>query len=259
MKKFYKSIGLIAIMFFSFYYTEKIALIMQNQSPIMQKINKIEENYLVASTNALVEGEYIIPGTMGKAVNKTKSYVNMTTFGAFNEHYLIFDNLKPNISLEDHKTKIIKKGNQDKKAVAFLLEDNNAVKKYLITNKIPASLLVTNENIKNNNYFELINNDLKNYQNIEIILNKNNQNKNICYIKNLAKDFCIQAKKYLIEETFFLNNANIVPAKSNIVSGSIILIKKSATLDNFKILLKEINFKGLNIIPVSELIAEKMG
>lgn len=257
MKKFYKSIGLVAIMLFSFYYTEKIAIIMQNKSPIMQSINEIEEDYLVSATDATINGNYIVPGIMGRMINKTKSYVNMKAFGIFNEYYLIFDDVKPDISLEDHKDKIIREGNKEKKTVALLLEERNtSIEKYLEENKINASILITEETYQNNSYLEQINNDSQNYKNVESLLNKSNQNKNLCYIKNINSNFCEKEQKYLIEETFSLGT-NIIEAKSKISSGAIILIKKTASLDNFKLLLKEINFKGLEITTVSQLINEK--
>ncbi len=131
MKNFYKSLGLLGIMVFSFYYTEKIAVIMQNKSPIMQSINQVENNYLESPVNATIEGEGITPGIMGRMINKTKSYVNMKSFGIFNEYYLVFDDVKPEVSLEDHKDKIITKGNKKKNAISFLIEDNPLVKDYL--------------------------------------------------------------------------------------------------------------------------------
>lgn len=257
LKKLYKPVGLIAIMLFSFYYTEKIAIIMQNKSPIMQSINEVEQSYLVNATNAQVNDSYVVPGIMGRMVNKTKSYVNMKAFGIFNEYYLIFDNVKPDISLEDNKDKIIREGNREKKEVAFLLEDGNeTLKKYLKDNNVKASILITEETYNNQNFFEQINNDNTKYKNVESLLNKNNQNKNICYIKGVDKNFCIKEQKYLVEETFALNNNNIIEAKRTLDSGSIILIKKTASLDNLKLLVKEINFKGLNIVSLSDLISE---
>ncbi len=258
MKKLYKPIGLVAIMLFSFYYTEKIASIMQNKSPIMQSINEVEESYVVNATNASVDSNYIVPGIMGRMVNKTKSYVNMKAFGIFNEYYLIFDDVKPDISLEDNKDKVIKEGNKSKKAVTLLLEDGNeTIKKYLKDNKIKANLLILESTYENGSFFEQINNDKEKYKNVESLLNKNNQNKNICYIKEIAKEYCIKEQKYLVEETFSLGGNNIVEAKAKIDSGAIILIKKNANLEHLKLLIKEINFKGLSIIPLSELISEK--
>lgn len=256
MNKIYKSIGLIAIMLFSFYYTEKIAILMQNKSPIMQSINEIADDYTVSATNATIDGDYITPGIMGRMINKTKSYVNMKSFGIFNEYYLVFDTIKPDISLQENKDKIIKKGNPNKKSVAFLLENNPNIITYLKENDIPASLLITEETYEKNNYFEQINNDKNKYNNIESLLNKNDLNKNICYIKTFDLTFCQKNKKYLVEETFSLNGKNIVDAKKNVQSGAIILITETANLEEFKLLVKEIHFKGLNILPLSELISE---
>ncbi len=256
MKKFYKSLGLIAIMLFSFYYTEKIAIFMQNKSLIMQNINEIADDYTVSATNATINGNYITPGINGRMINKTKSYVNMKSFGIFNEYYLVFDEIKPDISLNDNKDKIINWGNQSKKAVSFLLKENSSIKNYLKENKIPASLLITEQTYEKDNYFEQINNDSAKYNTIESLLNKNNINKNICYIKEIDSDFCKKNQKYLVEESIVLNSQNIVEAKNSIRSGAIILITEKAKLEEFKVLLKEITFKGLNIIPLSELISE---
>ena len=242
-------------MLFSFYYTEKIAILMQNKSPIMQSINQIEEDYKVAAVNATIEDNYIIPGIMGRMINKTKSFVNMKAFGVFNEYYLIFDDVKPDISLEENKDKIIKEGNKNKKAVAFLVEDgNDAIKNYLQENKIKASLLITESTYTNKNYFEQVNNDKEKYTNVESLLNKNNQNKNICYIKQMGKDICQKEGKYLVEETFSLNSSNIIEAKKNLESGSIIYIKNNVSLEHLKLLLKEIHFKGYSIVTVSFLL-----
>ena len=256
MNKFYKSIGLIAIMLFSFYYTEKIAILMQNKSPIMQSINDVEESYAVSATNANIDGDYITPGICGRMINKTKSYVKMKSFGIFNEYYLIFDDVKPEVSLQENKDKIIKNGNPSKQAIAFLLEENTSIENYLKQNKVAASKLITEDDYDKNNYFEQINNDKVNYSNVESLLNKNNLNKNICYINTLNKQECIKNHKLLVEETFHLNGQNIVEAKNSIKSGSIILIKKEANLEEFQLLVKEIKFKGLDIITLSELITE---
>ena len=201
---------------------------MQNKSPIMQSINEVEEQYKVSAVNASVNDHYIVPGIMGRMINKNKSFVNMKAFGIFNEYYLVFDNIKPEISLEDNKDKIIKQGNKEKKAVAFLLEEGSEqIKNYLKENKIPASLLILESTYQNNSYFEQINNDKLKYKNVDSLLNKNNQNKN-----------------------------NLVEAKRNLESGSIIFIQKNVSLEHLKLLIKEIGFKGLKMTTVSDLISE---
>ncbi len=258
MKNVFKSIGLLAILLFSFYYTEKIAIIMQNQSPIMQSITDVENIYLEEPVNATIDNDYIVPGIMGRTINKTKSYINMKSFGIFNSYYLVFDYTKPDISLEDNLDKIINQGNPSKNSVAFLLENGNTkVENYLENNQIPASLLITESTYQKNSYFEQINADNSKYQTVESLLNKNNQNTNICYLKSINKEFCLKNKKYLVEETFSLTNSNIVDAKKNLNSGAIILIKNNTSLDNVLLLLKEIEFKGLTNVTLSTLITEK--
>jgi hypothetical protein len=256
MKKIYKIIGLFSLMIFSFYYTDKIAVIMQNKSPIMQNINEVESDYYVSAVNATINDNYIIPGISGRMINKTKSYVNMKSFGTFNSYYLIFDEIKPDISLSDNLELVIKSGNEEKKAVALLLEDNETIKNYLKSENIKASILTTLDSYEKNSFFEQINNEVEKYSNLESLLNKNNQNTNICYINKVDKDFCIKNKKYLVEESFYLNSQNIVNAKKEVTSGAIILIKNTAKLEEFKLLIKEINFKGLDIVYLSELIKE---
>lgn len=258
MKKFFKSMGLISILFLSFFYTEKIALIMQNKSPIMQNIENNSSKYTVNPVNATINDTYVIPGIRGRMVNKNKSFVNMKTFGVFNEYYLIFEDIKPDISLEDNLDKIIKYGNKKKNAIAFILEDGNEdIKNYFKTNNIKASLLINETTYDKFNYFEQINNDLKKYKNVESLLNKNNQNKNICYIKNINKSTCLKEGKYLVEESFALTSNNIVDVKKELDSGSIILIKNNTSIDYINLLIKEINFKGFNILTLYELINEK--
>lgn len=258
MKKICKSLGIIAILFLSFYYTEKIAIIMQNKSPIMQNINLITPKYKEEAVSAKIEDIYITPGIMGKMVNKNKSYVNMKSFGVFNEYYLIFEDIKPDISLEDNKDKIIKKANASKNAIGIILEDgNSSIKNYFIKNNINADLLITEKTYDKNNFFEQINSDKEKYRNVESLLNKNNQNKNICFIKTLDISFCQKEQKYLVSETFSLTNSNIIDIKKNISSGSIIYINKDTSIDNIKLVLKEINFKGLKVLPISLLIEER--
>ncbi len=257
MKKFYKILGLFSITIFSFYYTEKIAIIMQNKSPIMQSINDIEAAYLVPAKDAFIDGDYITPGINGQAINKTKSYVNMKSFGVFNKYYLIFDEIKPDISLDNNKDKIIKQGNKLKNSVAFLLENNPSIIKYFEQNEIKGSILINESSYSSKALLEQINNDKDKYNNLETLLNKNNLNTNICYIKSLSKDFCLKQNKYLVEESLALNSSNFIDIKKQLTSGNIILIKENAKLEEVELLIKDIKFKGLNIVPLSELITEK--
>ena len=257
MKQIFKVFGISAIMLFSFYYTEKIALYAQNQNPIMKEINVAKDNLKVESVDAVVYNEYIIPGINGLEVNVSKSFSKMKSFDAFNSYYLVFDQVRPDISLENNKHKIIKKGNKIKRSVALVLADNANIKNYILENKIKVSVLTTFENYENGTNFEIINNDSNNFDKLDTQLNKLNQNNHICVINNSNKEKCLEKGYYLVEITKELNSTNIASIKKDIESGDIILINKTATLDDFKLLISQIKYHDLNIVYLSELITEE--
>jgi len=123
-------------MLFSFYYTEKIALLMRQKDPIYETIEDVVSTSNTNYVNAIIDDKTIIPGMNGLAVNVDKSFQKMKSFGAFNKYYLIFDQVKPEISLEDHKDKMITNGNSKKRMVSFILEENENIAKYLKENNI---------------------------------------------------------------------------------------------------------------------------
>lgn len=257
MKQIFKFFGITAIMLFSFYYTEKIALYAQNQNPIMEEINIAKDNLKVLSVDAVVSNEYIVPGINGLEVNVSKSFSKMKSFDSFNSYYLVFDQVYPDISLENNKDKIIRQGNKLKRSVALVLEDNANIKEYLKEQNIKASALTTLENYESNSAFEIINNDSNNFDKLNSLLKKQKLKSKICIINNANKNICIEKGYYLVEPTKELNSTNIANIKKNIESGDIILVSKTATLEDFKILINQIKYHDLNIIYLSELITEE--
>ncbi len=244
-------------MVFSFYYTEKIALIVLNKNPLMQSIEKEKENYEVVAVDALILGDYIIPGINGLAVNARDSFYQMQEVEAFNEYYLVYEQVKPEISLEDNKDKIIKRGNKQLKQVSFILEENNEVSDYLKTNQYKASMLVKASTYEAKSYFEVINDEVKGFNSLENTLNLNKENKYICVVNKDNYDLCLKNNNYLVEPTLTLNKTNYIDVKNGLDSGVIILITGGARLNDVKLLLKEIKFKNYEIVYLSELISEE--
>jgi len=171
MKKYYQYFGLALIMVFSFYYTEQIASIVLNKNPLMQTINEEADNYNTKYVNAEINNEYITPGLNGLEVNVKESFYKMQTGDVFNKYYLVFNQIKPDVSLEEHKDKIIKNGNLKQKKISLILETHNQVSDFLEASHIKASMLTTIESYKKNTFFEVI----------------NNTTKTITIIKNIAK------------------------------------------------------------------------
>lgn len=255
IKKYFRYIGIIGICLLSFYYTEKVALFVRNKNPLMQSINEIKDSKYVNSIDCIIVDDlYIIPGLNGKEVNSDASFANMHEDKLYTEDKLVFNEIKPTISLEDNKDKIIIKGNSKKNSVSLIFESISDKTKYMLQNNYKVNVLI-NEVINSLDY-ELINNanTEKNYNSIENFLNNFKINKELCYVKNEVSPSC--QNKYLFKTSIEVNHSNLSSIKNTIKSGDIILIKDSLSLSEFTILLNQIKYQDLNIVPLSKLIDE---
>lgn len=256
MKKYYGYFGLALIMVFSFYYTEQISTLVLNKNPLMMTIKEQADNYNVKSVNAEIIGENIIPGINGLYVNSRESFYAMQSEDIFNEYYLVFEQKKPDVTLEDNKDKLIISGNPNIRQVTLILETENDVSEYLKLNEFKASLLVDMNTYKDKNYFESLNNEIVGFKSLENNLTLNKENKHICVVNTDNKEICQKHKNYLVNPSLRLNNSNLLEIKKNLKNGSIIIIGDTATLSDVKLLLKEIKYKDLELVYLSELISE---
>ena len=250
IKKYFKYIGLIGICLLSFYYTEQVALYVKNKNPIMQSIRNVSESYNTESINcSIIEDIYIIPGYNGKYVNLDKSFYNMVTT-EYNEELLVFNQIKPNISLENNKDKIIIRGNHNKQAVSLLFEDINSLSKYLSQNNYLVNILIEEETYTNK--YELINNSKQEYTYKKI---DNKLNNNLCYTRdNTIPKLC--KNKYVFTHSLEINHSNLSKLINTISSGDIILIKDTINIEELDLIINQIKYKDLSIIPISKLISE---
>lgn len=255
MQKYFKYLGIIGLCLLSFYYTNEIALYVKNKNPLLQSINEVKESKYVSSINStLIDNLYIIPGLNGQEVNVNKSFLSMQKAKEYNDELLVYNIIKPTISLEDNKDKIIIRGNEKKNSVSLIFEEESDLTKYLIANGYQINLLITEE--KYNLSYELINNSntSNTYHNIDKYLNKKKVNKNLCYVKNNISKLC--QDKYLFQESLVINHSNLSLNKNKIHSGEIILVQKTLSISELEILLNQIKYYDLNIVYLSELIKE---
>ena len=229
--KFYKIIGIISIVVFSFYLTDFATELAINSNPLMQTIKDSSDNYQVSSVNATIKDNTIIPGIKGKKVNTMESFLNMKDFGSFNINYLVYDSVVPSITLEQNKDKVIISGNKKIRQISLLVKDNNEIKEYLNKNNIDYSYLIT-------------------------LLRKKDLNKKICILDYSNIEICKNKKYYIVKPSITLKNSNVVSSINMVEKGSIILIDNNLSLDNFKIFLKSIKSKDLKIVYLSEIIKE---
>ena len=218
-------------------------------------IEEIKKDSEIKYVNAIIKDDKIIPGKNGLSINESKSFANMKSFGNFNKYYLVYDQKKPKISLEDNKDKIITSGNLSANNVSIIIEYSDKLISFLEKSRIKGNVLINKNNYYNIKYLELINNDFNNYNEVELILNRAKVNKQLCYI-NDDTSFCKKRNKYLIKTDLVLENDNIIEIKNQIKNGSIIYITKDTSIENIKIILNQISFKGLKIIYLSNLISE---
>ena len=255
MKNFFKVIGILSILVFSFYYTDKIALLVQSKNPVLKEIKLKKSSLEVPSVDATVMNEYIIPGVSGSTVNIEKSFLKMKSLNKYNEYYLVYDEVSPKISLENNKDKIIISGNKTKNQISLILEDK-LLASYFKGYKI--NVLTTKDSYVKTKEYELLNNEKeeKLFNQVNTLLDKDKLNKNICLLNENNKKICQKSGNYLVKNNLKLTNSNIIDVKNNLENGSIILISKNTKKEDLTILLKEIKFKDLEIVYLSDLIKE---
>ena len=254
MKKILQYLGLFGIMIFSFYYTNKAALIAKNSNPIMKNINDVKESLSVSSIDAVISGDYIIPGLNGLEVDTTASFNKMRPYNVFNKYYMVYNQIPPKISLEDNKEKIIISGNKSKKEISIIINYNNTFINYLKDNKLKYDILTTLDTYKNDN--ERINADKENFKELNKLLDKDNINKHICVTNsNIDIEECKKNKYYLVKATE-LNQNNIIEIKNQVSNGSIIFINDNLYITHLEVFLNYVKSKGLEIVYLSELITE---
>ena len=248
-----KYLSIIFLCLLSFYYTEKIALYVKSKNPLIKKIESQKEDLYVNSINStLIDELYIIPGLNGKEVNVDSSFKIMKILNIYDEDKIVYNQIKPSISLNENKNRIIIRGNSKKREVALIFEKESNLTKYLLQNNIKFNVLITKEEYNKN--YEMINNsnNQTTYNNIDSYLTKNDLNKNLCYVNN--QSLC--NNKYIFQESLTINHSNISTNINKISNGEIILIKDTLTLAELEILISKIKTQDLSIIPLSVLISE---
>ena len=103
--KIIKYLGLFLLICFTFFYTEKVVNVINNNDELMIDIKDRAINYEIEAIDAVIDNDTIIPGKYGKVVNIDKSYYNMKSSKVFNDKLLFYDIVKTNISLKDNNDK----------------------------------------------------------------------------------------------------------------------------------------------------------
>ena len=252
---------LLLITIFSFIYTDKVINYLNKKDPLMITLEDIKDNYKTEVVNSYIENDTIIPGIIGKEVEVDKSYNNMKEGKIFREENLIFKDIYPNSLLKDNKDKYIVKGNKDNKVsiIYIINKDNINISNKNITLFISHNYLTIDSinKYKNNEIYTYGNNGIYTKDilvNDNTLINRLSSNSsNYCLTKDKNKEV-LEVCQNMNMNTIIPNiNGDYLTIKNNLSSGSIILLND---INNLDIIIKYINSKGYNIVPLSTLLKE---
>lgn len=265
MKNIFNYFFLISLVFFSFFYTDKVINIINKKDPLMVEITKQKDKYKVEPTEAIITENTVIPGIEGKEIDVDKSYEKMKTEGVFREQSIIYNKVTPTNSISNNKDKYIIKGNNNKQEVSIIVivDKNNTIDKIYNIDNI--TLFIDSKYLTIDNLNKIKSKDIYSYgnkgvYNNELLLSdntlikrKNNKVPLYCLSKEKNEDtlnICNNNDMYVVIPNIVGDLLNI---KKSISKGSIILIED---LNNINLIIRYINSKGYQIVPLGTLLKE---
>ena len=276
MKKLFKIFGIIILMCFSFFYTDRVMEVIADNDPLKNEIINLSNNYKLSNNEAIVTDDTIIPGSNGREVNIDKSYKKMRTGNVFNDKLLVFNVLYPEYRLKDNIDKYIINGNVNKKEVSilFIINNDNNLDKIIniLDNKNTKANLFIEYNYLFNNISKIKkynSNNIYSYSNKYIydtlvisnnIINRISNNKaNYCLTKIKDKDnlnTCSYSNMFTIIPSIIGNYNDI---KNKLSNGSIILLDTNInSVNELSYIIDFINGKGYSIVGLDELLNESV-
>ena len=281
LKKFFQLFGLVTLICFSFFYTEKIGYVVKEIDVLMKEINEKSETLKIDAIDAKIIDNTITPGIIGRKVNINKSYDNMKRINQYNNNMIIYDKIYPNISIKNNFDKYVISGNSNKKEVSIILvinedSDINYIKQLAKEKNIKFNIFVNSNWFENNNLLlsTLISEghnignlgengkyNTSTYIWMDTILKKViKQENNYCYLERdnqESLEICSLNKNYTIKPSIVVSNNATNTILKNITSGSIISIPvNQQTLNELKVVINSIKNKGYKIVTLNELLSE---
>lgn len=282
-KSYLTIVGICLLTVFSFYYTNKLIEFSKSKDPIMIEIMKNKDDYNKLSIDALINNNYIIPGSEGLEVDVDKSYTKMKKLGKYNDNLYVYDVVKPTISIKDNYDKFVINGNITKKEVSLVfkaedLKNIENINKILFNNNVSATFFIDG-NIKDddinilkildesNNYFGNLGYNkkysIKTIKYTNALLDRiDDDNHNYCYVEkddiNVLKT-CSEVKMYTIKPMVVSNIFPFTYIKQNLENGKIFsLDTNSYTLKQLDLIIKYVRQKGYDFVTLEEILNEKI-
>lgn len=277
MKKFFSFMGALALICFSFYYTDSAVEIVKRNDPIMKEITEVAKDYEESSQDAILINNNIIPGVSGVKVDIDRSYEKMKQYGSFDAGLLVFEEVTPTISTSNTYDKFIIKGNSSKQGISLIFKMNNTsyideILTILKEKDVKANFMITEDILSgdidvvekiylNGHSIELLSSDYANIKKANKILKSLTGNKaKYCYSEEDDKDIievCEKNKMHSIIPTIITSNFPYNDIKNNVTSGSMIsLTNNVGTVRELSSIINYLNQKGYKILLLEDLLDE---
>ena len=282
-KKYTSYLGVLVLACFSFYYTDRAVDIVKRNDPIMKNILANSEKFYIDPMSAIINQDEIVIGMNGKKVNIEKSYQNMKKINSYSESMLVFDEVIPNITINNNFDKYIISGNPNLSRVSLVFKADdisyiNQVSNILLNKNIAATFFIDGSVVENNmnKVLELSSNGNEienlgydgsytvnkfNWTN-NMISSLTNKDTMFCYTdyKNSnILDLCSNYKMYTIKPTISVNNYPFSTVKKELENGSIISFNlNDTTIKELPAIISYIKQKGYDIVTLQQLINENL-
>ena len=256
MKNIIKLVGLLMLIGFSFFYTDKVIEVIREEDEIMIKIKSSVPDYKVNPVDATIVKNTIIPGLQGREVN-------------------------PDNRLENHQDKYIILGNSNKNMVSllFVLDNNRYLEQLdkILTSKettasffIDYSYLINNSTrIKEKTNYEFYSYGKEGKYAPDTLLFSNNlisritkHNAAYCLSTNFDKEvleLCNKNNLYTVNPNIIATTTPYKVVKNNLTSGSMILLKNTQeVIAELPLIIDYIKGKGYQLTSLSQLLSENI-
>ncbi len=282
-KNIIQYIGIIILILFSFFYTDKAVSTVKQHDPIMIKLEDVKEEYDINPVNALVEDDTAIPGMIGCEIDINKSYNSLKRLGEFNANLLEYKEKNPKISTKNEFNKYISKGNKLKATVTLIFKvketsDIDNIVNILNTKKVKATFFIDGKYIESNTSkvqelikmgHEILNFGYNNRYDKDLLIWNNNlierlnyDNPKFCYLEEKNKEvleLCAQNKMKTIIPNIIINKNPLLEIKEKIEKGSLISFNINTTTENeLSLIINYIIQKGYKIDILSNHLEETM-
>lgn len=235
MRKIFEYIGLITLMCFSFFVTEKTSMIAKNVDGIMIDIKEKYKQYETESEDATISSNTIIPGKCSKKVNIDKSYTEMKKIGMYDDKLYQYEYSYPTISLSNNYDKLIISGNNKKNNIYIFIELDNFNKKFINNYDFKYYNFIVNYEFYQEN-ISLVKNLIKNDNSIILNLSSFKNYKKVAsdYLDRTGKKiYCYNVSNDEYLKTCSSNKSSSIGNIKEISDNYLLYVKKDLTKGKF--------------------------